>query len=62
MGDTRRAPTGGVPGGGVSGGGVRGGGAPNRAQPSIENLLGALATLMEQQRRQPAGGLGPQKL
>ena len=66
MGDTGGAsiggtPTGGTPGagvplGGVPGGGVPNGGAPNRAQPSMENLLGALATLMEQQRRQLAEG------
>ena len=66
MGDTKGAPSGGTPGGGVPGGGVPGGGvpsggAPNRAQPSMESLLGALATLMEQQRRQPIGGYGSTK-
>ena len=51
--------------GGVPGGGVHSGRAPNRApnraHPSMESLLGALATLMEQQRRQPAGGYGSTK-
>ena len=66
MGDTGGAPSGGTSGGGVLGGGVPGGGvpcggAPNRAQPSMESLLGALATLMEQQRRQPVGGYGSTK-
>ena len=66
MGDTRGVPSGGtlgggVPGGGVPGGGVPSGGAPNRAQPSMESLLGALATLMEQQRRQSVGGYGSTK-
>ena len=66
MGDTGGAPTGGVPGGGVPGGGVpgggvAGGGAPNKAQSSMENLLGALGTLMEQQRRQPTRGYGSTK-
>ena len=41
-------PTGGTPGGGVPGGGVPSRGALNKAQPSMENLLGALAMLMEQ--------------
>ena len=45
---TGRTPGGGVPSGGVLGGGVPGGGALNRALPSMENLLGSLATLMEQ--------------
>ena len=49
----RRAPT-----CGTSGGEVPSGGALNRVEPSMENLLGALATLMEQQRRQAAGGYG----
>ena len=61
MGDTGGAPSSGTPGGGVPGGGVPSGGAPNRAQPSMESLLGALATLMEQQRRQPVGGYGSTK-
>ena len=62
MGDTGGGvPGGGVPGGGVPGGGVPSGGAPKRAQPSMESLLGALATLMEQQRRQPVGGYGSTK-
>ena len=51
-------PGGGTPGGGVPGGGIPSGGAPNKAQPSMENFLGALAKLMEQQRSQPAGGYG----
>ena len=58
---TSGTPGSGVPGGGISGGGVHSGRAPNRAQPSMENLLGALATLMEQQRRQTAGGYGSRK-
>ena len=66
MGDTGGAsiggaPSGGTPSRGVPGGGVPSGGALNRAQPSMENLLGALPTLMEQQRRQPAGGYGSTK-
>ena len=66
MGDTRGAPSGGTPGGGVPGGrvpdgGVSSDGAPNRAQPSMESLLGALGTLMEQQRRQPAKDYGSTK-
>ena len=61
MGDTGGAPGGGGTGGGVAGGGVPSGGAPNRAQPSMESLLGALATLMEQQRREPVGGYGSTK-
>ena len=71
MGDTGGASIGGAPTGGTLSGGVLGGGvpgegvpsevAPNRAQPSMEKLLGALATLMEQQRRQPAGGYGSTK-
>ena len=66
MGDTGGVLSGGTPGGGVPGGGVRGGGVPSggapiRAQPSMENLLGALATLMEQQKKQPAGGYGSMK-
>ena len=61
MGDTGGAPGGRVPGGGVPGGGVPSGGAPNRAQPNMESVLGALATLMEQQRRQPVGGYGSTK-
>ena len=61
MGDTGGASIGGALNSGTSGGGVHSGGAPNRAQPSMENLLGALATLMEQQRRQPAGGYGSTK-
>ena len=56
MGDTGGAPSGGVPGGGVPSGGAR-----NRAQPSMESLLGALATLMELQRRQPGRGYGSTK-
>ena len=55
-------PGGGVPGGGVPGGGVPSGGAPNRAQPNMESLVGALATLMEQQRRQLFEVMGPRKL
>ena len=66
MGDTGEAsiggaPISGIPGRGVPGGGVPSRGALNRALPSMENLLGALATLMEQQRRQPAGGYGSTK-
>ena len=71
MGDTGGAPSsgisggggpgGGIPGGGIPGGGVPSGGAPNKAQASMESLLGALATLMEQQRRQPVGGYGSTK-
>ena len=66
MGVTGGAPCGGtfgggVPSGGILGGGVPSGGAFNRAQPSMESLLGALAMLMEQQRSQPAGGYGSTK-
>ena len=47
MGDTKGASIEGAPIGGIPGGGVLSGRTLNRAQPSIENLLGALATLME---------------
>ena len=56
MGDSGGASIEGAPTDGTPGGGVLSGGVLNRAQPSMENLLGALAMLMEQQRRQPAGG------
>ena len=56
MRDTRGVSIGGAPTSRTLGGGVPSGGALNRAYPSMENLFGALATLMEQQRRQPAGG------
>ena len=46
MGDTRGASIGGAP--------TKG--APTKAQLSIENLLGALAVLMEQKRVSPIGG------
>ena len=47
--------------GGTHGERVPSGRAFNRAQPSMENLLGALVTLMEQQRRQSGGGYGSTK-
>ena len=47
MEDTGGASIGGAPTRGTPGGGVPSGGALNKAQSSMENLLGALATLME---------------
>ena len=61
MGDIGGASIEGAPTGGTPSGGVLSTGAHTKAQPSMENLLGALATLMEHQRIQPAGGYGSMK-
>lgn len=56
MGDSGGTPPEGTPGGGTSAGG-----GTSRVLPNMENFLGALASLMEQQRAQPAGGYGSTK-
>ena len=48
MEDTGGASIGAAPTGGTLSGGVPSGGASTRVQPSMENLLGALAMLMKQ--------------
>lgn len=53
--------SGGTPPEGTSSGGTSAGGGTSRVLPNMENFLGALASLMEQQRAQPAGGYGSTK-